>query len=85
MPGIPASHSVSRDLYDSPTTPSGVQEVSQPQKEEPGGRGHDRDVFTMLTEASLTHTSRGEGGAGATEPQRGGARLKKAVEKGFND
>lgn len=56
MPRIPASRSASRDLYDFPTTPSWVQELSQPQKEEPGGRGRDRQVFAMLTEASLTHT-----------------------------
>lgn len=81
MPGIPAGRSVPRGLYDLPTTPSRVQEVSQPQKEEPGGRGPDRDVFTMLTEASLTHTSPGEGGTGATEPQRGGTNLQRRLEK----
>lgn len=53
MPGIPASNSVSRDLSAFPVTPSGVQEVSQPQKEEPR-RGCDRDLFTTRKQASPT-------------------------------
>ena len=72
MPGIPASHWVSRDLSALPATPRGVQEVSHPQKEEPR-RGRDRDVFTMLTEAGLTHTSPAGGETGAELQSHGEA------------